>query len=187
MPAAAASCGRTCLDLLATAHPTEHLNGPDTLRAWILCAGLVPPGTPLTALGPDCVTAFRQLRADIRELFTQDPSGTVALDAGTAALDRLNARAAPAPPAPHAVRTPTGDLLRTLRPAPAGEALLAAVARDAVDLLTDPAARSRVRQCEGEDCPLLYLDTSRGRRRRWCSSEVCGNRVRVARHRRRTH
>ncbi|MFJ9180207.1 MULTISPECIES: CGNR zinc finger domain-containing protein [unclassified Streptomyces] len=26
---------------------------------------------------------------------------------------------------------------------------------------------------------------SRGRRRRWCSSEVCGNRERVARHRRR--
>ncbi|MCI4143321.1 CGNR zinc finger domain-containing protein [Streptomyces sp. MMS20-AI2-20] len=32
----------------------------------------------------------------------------------------------------------------------------------------------------------MYVDTSRGRRRRWCSSEVCGNRERVARHRRRT-
>ncbi|MYW30249.1 CGNR zinc finger domain-containing protein, partial [Streptomyces sp. SID2119] len=30
------------------------------------------------------------------------------------------------------------------------------------------------------------LDTSRGGRRRWCSGEVCGNRERVARHRRRT-
>ncbi|MCT9144281.1 CGNR zinc finger domain-containing protein, partial [Streptomyces violarus] len=42
-----------------------------------------------------------------------------------------------------------------------------------------------LRQCEGDNCPIVYLDTSRGRRRRWCSSEVCGNRERVARHRRR--
>ncbi|MCZ4100324.1 CGNR zinc finger domain-containing protein, partial [Streptomyces sp. H39-C1] len=63
--------------------------------------------------------------------------------------------------------------------------LLAAVARDAVELLTDPAARAQLRQCEGESCSLVYLDASRGRRRRWCSSEICGNRERVARHRRR--
>ncbi|MDG4860597.1 CGNR zinc finger domain-containing protein, partial [Streptomyces sp. T-3] len=43
----------------------------------------------------------------------------------------------------------------------------------------------RIRQCEGDNCPIIYLDTSRGRRRRWCSSEICGNRERVARHRRR--
>ncbi|NEB51259.1 CGNR zinc finger domain-containing protein, partial [Streptomyces griseus] len=64
--------------------------------------------------------------------------------------------------------------------------LLAVVARDAVDLLTDPAARAALRRCQGEDCHRLYLDTSRGGRRRWCSGEVCGNRERVARHRRRT-
>ncbi|MCZ0972623.1 CGNR zinc finger domain-containing protein [Streptomyces albulus] len=45
--------------------------------------------------------------------------------------------------------------------------------------------RGQLRQCAGEGCALVYLDTSRGRRRRWCSSEVCGNRARVARHRRR--
>ncbi|MFD7638988.1 CGNR zinc finger domain-containing protein, partial [Streptomyces sp. NPDC059873] len=48
-----------------------------------------------------------------------------------------------------------------------------------------PAARARLRECEGDSCRRVYLDTSRGRRRRWCSSEVCGNRERVARHRRR--
>ncbi|MDI3408866.1 CGNR zinc finger domain-containing protein [Streptomyces cavernicola] len=183
MAAARASrfeAGRLCLDLLATAHPAEHLDTPDALRAWLLGGGLVPDGTPLADVGPDCVAEFRQLRADVRELLHPEVTAT------PAALARVNARAAPAPPAPRAVRTAAGDLVRALHPDPAGEALLAAVARDAVDLLTDPAARSRVRQCEGEDCPLIYLDTSRGRRRRWCSSEVCGNRVRVARHRRRS-
>ncbi|HCA84285.1 MAG TPA: hypothetical protein DEQ61_01495, partial [Streptomyces sp.] len=64
-------------------------------------------------------------------------------------------------------------------------ALLSVVARDAVDLLTDAVARGQLRECEGDSCLLVYLDTSRGRRRRWCSSGVCGNRERVARHRRR--
>ncbi|MDQ8705779.1 ABATE domain-containing protein [Streptomyces sp. LHD-70] len=170
--------GRICLDLLATTHPTEHLDSPDAVRTWIRGAGIAPSGTPLAAVGPDCVTALRQLRSDIGELFSRGQAAEP--------LARLNARAAAAPPVPRVVRTDTGNLIRALHPDPAGEALLAAVARDAVDLLTDPAARSRVRQCEGEGCPLLYLDTSRGRRRRWCSSEVCGNRVRVARHRRRS-
>ncbi|MGB8941747.1 MAG: CGNR zinc finger domain-containing protein, partial [Streptomyces sp.] len=76
-------------------------------------------------------------------------------------------------------------LVRILDGDPGCAALLAVVARDAVDLLTDPAARALMRQCEGDTCPIVYLDTSRGRRRRWCSSEVCGNRERVARHRRR--
>jgi predicted RNA-binding Zn ribbon-like protein len=68
---------------------------------------------------------------------------------------------------------------------PTPAALLAVVARDAVELLTDPVARACLRQCAGDNCPIVYLDTSRGHRRRWCSSEVCGNRERVARHRRR--
>lgn len=103
-----------------------------------------------------------------------------------AALDRVNAVARPAPPAPRAVRASDGSLARALDVAPERDALLSAVARDAVDLLTDPVARGRLRQCAGGRCPRIYLDTSRGGRRRWCSSEVCGNRERVARHRRRT-
>lgn len=173
--------GRICLDLLATAHPVEHLDGPDALRRWLVGAGLVPANTPLAAVGPACVTAFTELRADIRVLTLPEASGT-----GGAALARINELAATAPPAPRAVRTDTGDLVRALHPDPGGPALLAAVARDTVDLLTDPVARARIRRCEGDNCPLIYLDTSRGRRRRWCSSEVCGNRERVARHRRRS-
>ncbi|WP_206189370.1 CGNR zinc finger domain-containing protein, partial [Streptomyces prasinus] len=90
-----------------------------------------------------------------------------------------------APPAPRAVPGDDGALVRRLEVPPGCAALLAVIARDAVDLLTDPLARACLRQCEGDSCPIVYLDTSRGRRRRWCSSEVCGNRERVARHRRR--
>jgi predicted RNA-binding Zn ribbon-like protein len=75
--------------------------------------------------------------------------------------------------------------VRELAAPPECAQLLGAIARDAVELLTDPVARAGLRQCEGDNCPIIYVDSSRGRRRRWCSSEVCGNRERVARHRRR--
>lgn len=173
--------GRSCLDLVTTNHPVERLDSMDRLRAWLAGAGLIPDRTALPGAGPVWLVAFRELRANIGQLVLAELEGRPA----DVALARVNTLAAAAPPAPRAVRRPDGSLARTLDGDPGCTALLAAVARDAVDLLTDPAARALLRQCEGDNCPIVYLDTSRGRRRRWCSSEVCGNRERVARHRRR--
>ncbi|MEU9337372.1 CGNR zinc finger domain-containing protein [Streptomyces sp. NPDC048290] len=176
--------GRISLDLLATTHPAERLTGPAELRAWIIRSGLVPPGTALAHADSGWPPAFRELRVHLDALVRC----ALAPGARTAAasLARVNALArAAAPPAPRAVRAPDGTLVRELAGPPECAALLAALARDAVELLTDPVARAGLRQCAGDNCPVVYLDTSRGRRRRWCSSEVCGNRERVARHRRR--
>ncbi|MEU0337062.1 ABATE domain-containing protein [Streptomyces sp. NPDC006193] len=179
--------GRACLDLLATAHPAERLDGPGALCAWIAAAGIVPAGTRLAHADASWPPRFRELRRDVGVLVRGTPTGSPAYErAYERALGRVNDAARAAPPAPHAVRTADGGLARELAAPPTCAALLALLARDAVELLTDPVARAAVRECEGEDCPLVYLDTSRGRRRRWCSSEVCGNRERVARHRRRT-
>jgi predicted RNA-binding Zn ribbon-like protein len=41
--------------------------------------------------------------------------------------------------------------------------------------------RERLRSCPR--CEWLFLDTSRGGKRRWCSMQVCGNREKVSRHR----
>ncbi|AXV08031.1 hypothetical protein DVS28_a3356 [Euzebya pacifica] len=60
--------------------------------------------------------------------------------------------------------------------------VLATVARDAVLLVTD-ADHDRVRRCAAEDCDLVFLDTSRPGRRRWCSMSRCGNRAKVRAHR----
>ncbi|MEU6678226.1 CGNR zinc finger domain-containing protein [Streptomyces sp. NPDC046925] len=173
--------GRSCLDLVATNHPAERLDTVDRLRAWLAGAGLIPDRTALPGAGALWLVAFRELRSNISQLVLAELEGRYA----EAALARINTLAATAPPVPLAVRHPDGSLVRALDGDPGCAALLAAVARDAVDLLTDPAARALLRQCEGDNCPIVYLDTSRGRRRRWCSSEVCGNRERVARHRRR--
>ncbi|MER7402266.1 ABATE domain-containing protein [Streptomyces sp. NPDC000070] len=175
--------GRICLDLLSTTHPEERLDSVDVLRAWITGSGLVPADTALAHADATWPAAFRELRAQVDRLVRGRPgSGAPAYDF---ALARVNDLARTAPPAPRAVRGSDGELVRQLDGPPGCPALLAAVARDAVDLLTDPVARASLRQCEGDNCPIVYLDTSRGRRRRWCSSEVCGNRERVARHRRR--
>ncbi|CAM5383442.1 Zinc finger CGNR domain-containing protein OS=Streptomyces alboniger OX=132473 GN=CP975_13350 PE=4 SV=1 [Streptomyces alboniger] len=173
--------GRSCLDLVATNHPVERLDSVAALRAWLSGTGLVPPDTRLAAAGPQWLEHFRELRMRTAELV----GGELDRLPASGALERVNALAAAAPPVPYAVRAADGTLVRALRAEPGCAALVAAVARDAVDLLTDPAARALLRRCEGDNCPLVYLDTSRGHRRRWCSSEVCGNRERVARHRRR--
>ncbi|MFI1165372.1 CGNR zinc finger domain-containing protein [Streptomyces sp. NPDC020801] len=175
--------GRICLDLLSTTHPGERLASLAPLCAWITGSGLVPAGTPLGHADASWPGAFRELRGHVAQLVR----GYLACEVRPydLALARVNDTARAAPPAPRAVRGEDGFLVRELAGPPECGALLGAVARDAVELLTDPVARASLRQCEGDNCPIVYLDTSRGRRRRWCSSEVCGNRERVARHRRR--
>ncbi|WP_406232742.1 CGNR zinc finger domain-containing protein [Nocardia sp. NBC_01009] len=65
------------------------------------------------------------------------------------------------------------------RDGPLGAAAAAALAESAIDLLTDPSI-DKLKRCEADDCVLLFLPTHP--RRRWCSAQRCGNRVRVARY-----
>ncbi|MFF3211378.1 CGNR zinc finger domain-containing protein [Streptomyces sp. NPDC002886] len=177
--------GRVCLDLVATFSPLAHTEGirdGDGLRLWLTGAGLVPDRTPLALVGDDWVHAFRVLRADVESLVRAELAGASPPEA---ALARVNAAAAGPPPGLCAVQDQEGHLVRELCGGVECAGLLASVARDAVELLTDPGERDLLRACEGDGCARVYLDTSRGHRRRWCSSELCGNRERVARHRRR--
>lgn len=57
--------------------------------------------------------------------------------------------------------------------------LLAAIARSAAELIAEGAS-ARLRVCSNPDCGLFFYDTSRTRRRRWCSMSRCGNRHKVA-------
>ncbi|GAA4003281.1 CGNR zinc finger domain-containing protein [Allokutzneria multivorans] len=65
------------------------------------------------------------------------------------------------------------------RGATATEVLLAELAEATADLLTSPDI-TKVRNCDGPECLLLFLPAHP--RRRWCSPKICGNRVRVARY-----
>jgi predicted RNA-binding Zn ribbon-like protein len=55
------------------------------------------------------------------------------------------------------------------------------IARSAAELLTGEEL-DRVKECAGDACGWLYLDTSRNRSRRWCDMKACGNRAKARRH-----
>jgi predicted RNA-binding Zn ribbon-like protein len=59
--------------------------------------------------------------------------------------------------------------------------ILAPVLWSAGDLLVGP-RRARLRHCANERCLWLFVDESKGGRRRWCSMAACGNRAKAQRH-----
>jgi predicted RNA-binding Zn ribbon-like protein len=69
------------------------------------------------------------------------------------------------------------------RPTPshASEQLSAVLANEALSLLCSPKA-GRVGICEGGNCGWLFLDESRGKRRRWCDMSDCGSRAKARRY-----
>lgn len=180
--------GALCLELLVTGGPGalarfEVLHTPADLVGWVEECRLTPTPASLEFTDDD-VTCARRLRdALTRTVVTHvHGSGIPELDvaaADSADLQVINEAAARPPLAP-ALRA---DGSRGWAPGVAtGAQLLSTVARDAVDLLTGPYAE-RIRMCAGERCYLLYVDTSRPGRRRWCSMEHCGNRNKVRAHR----
>jgi predicted RNA-binding Zn ribbon-like protein len=61
------------------------------------------------------------------------------------------------------------------------DAMLPPIAWSAAELLRDPAS-ARIKECAGETCGWLFLDTSKNHSRRWCEMKDCGNRAKAQRH-----
>lgn len=59
------------------------------------------------------------------------------------------------------------------------DSLLWPVLHSAAELLISD-KQNRIRDCEG--CGWLFLDTTKGGRRRWCDMRLCGNRAKARRH-----
>jgi predicted RNA-binding Zn ribbon-like protein len=93
-----------------------------------------------------------------------------------AALGVLNAQAASAPRWPELL---PGLTVAERTGADAGQAALAAIARDAIDLLGSPARRMTLRACGGPGCVQFFIKDHP--RKHWCGP-ACGNRARAARH-----
>lgn len=57
--------------------------------------------------------------------------------------------------------------------------LFASIANSAADLLcySEP---ELIKECENEECVLMFLDTTKNHSRRWCSMANCGNRAKAA-------
>jgi predicted RNA-binding Zn ribbon-like protein len=101
-----------------------------------------------------------------------------------AALEVINRASARAPRSPIATWRPDADPVAATdhHGASRADLLIAALAADAIELLTGP-RRGDLRACRAPGCVLLFLKDHP--RREWCSN-TCGNRARQARHYHRT-
>gem|GEM_PF-522855 len=159
--------GRPCLDLTHTGGYREYArweilhDADDVARYLGLILGIEPPETTAADVAPT-----RDLRHALTRLARDYVAGLAQpLDA----IEMINRFAAAPPLAP--VLGPEGTVSHA--PATAGQAL-SSLARDAIDLFGSPLVE-RIRICEGEMCELLFVDTSRPGKRRWCSMEWCGD------------
>ncbi|MFI5612649.1 CGNR zinc finger domain-containing protein [Amycolatopsis sp. NPDC051903] len=156
----------------------ELLASPERGAAWW---GLQLPSLPPSP-APGLVPTLR-LRTAIRDLLEAHLDGRTP---DSASVDEVNAAAASVPTSPRLGSGATAlDAHTRWHTEHGGNVALAAVAREAIELFGDSERLSRLRRCANPDCTMLFLATNR--RRRWCAGSVCGNRVRVARHYRRTH
>ena len=170
------SAGRLCLDFVATVgerwrRSFERLSCPEDLARWLVESGMLHE-PPLVA--EEELQAARSLREAINRL------ARPGVAAQTGDRPELNRWAAKPPLAPQI--NDRGALVRVSEQPV--QAALATIATDAIDLLTGPLA-GRVRECDAPDCALLFLDSSRPGRRRWCAGEACGNRSRTKAYRQR--
>jgi predicted RNA-binding Zn ribbon-like protein len=165
--------GRPALNFVGTlgkrgSADIERLRTPDDLARWADEAGA---GSCFVT--PSELEAARLLREAMYGLVLATLGRTPARPADVALVNEWAARETHAP----ALVLRSGTLQRN-DPESTASAVLAAVARDAIDLLTGPEAAS-IRDCEDPICTLLFVDTSRGHRRRWCSMDRCGARAKM--------
>jgi predicted RNA-binding Zn ribbon-like protein len=189
--------GRTCLDFVNTA--SQRRLGPfsDKIGSYEDLLNWAVQGEELTeteaahlrakaAASPEAAEAVvkraRALREAMYRVFTTRSAGGVLPNDDLQLISEENARAAV-----NRVLTPVGfgsctfewrtydELDRPLWP----------VAVSAVTLAASADAE-RVKECGGDNCNWLFLDTSKNRSRRWCDMKECGNREKARRHYHRT-
>jgi predicted RNA-binding Zn ribbon-like protein len=168
--------------------PSEHLRDYRDLTELVTDAGWLADRQSLERaadrhprVAARAVARARDLREEILAVFSAIAAGNVPPQAALTSVQALGAeglgalRLAPQP----------GGGFELGWPVPSLETPVQQIAVSAVLLLAS-AELDRVKQCPGPTCGWLFLDSTRNRSRRWCSSAECGNRSRVQAHYRRT-
>lgn len=166
-------------DLVNTApgvwHGEDHLDDIAELVRFLRCHRVVVDGEP----SPADLAAVRALREPLRAAIeaARTPGGEEEIAERSAAL------AARGSGTPMLVRD-NGGRWRWAVPVVGGladrVALLAGLGLLGVLRTLDA---GRFRSCASPTCSGVFVDTSRGGRRRYCMPELCGNRANVAAHR----
>ncbi|WP_026410900.1 CGNR zinc finger domain-containing protein [Actinomadura oligospora] len=171
--------GAVCLDFAHTGGEGpyavfETLHEPGDLAEWLaeppLSVALTVPVTPSELVAAktlrQAVWVVAHARADGLPLAAED----------VAVINRAASAPALAPEL-----AADGGSVGWAPPVTATQAL-STMAREMIELLTGPLA-GRIRECASDNCPLVFVDSSRPGARRWCSMERCGNRHKLRAHR----
>ena len=145
----------------------DHLDTPSRAAEFLTTHDIPDPGRPPTE---DQLVRLRDIRDAVRTLAD---APTFDADGWRADLDRVLARVDYRLGVDGAMRSAAGGwdgIADDLLPA-------------ALALATE---RDRLRRCGNPRCRWLFVDRSRQGNRMWCEAAVCGNRMRVGRHRRRS-
>ncbi|MGW0935897.1 ABATE domain-containing protein [Streptomyces sp. NPDC002666] len=172
------------LDLLNTlphtaqGPPADHLADAAGLLAWLALESERLPGAA-GEVTPDDLAAVRAVRAHAAAAVAAARRGERPPET---ALRGLNEAQIAAPAVRYVEWNGESVVSQARRSGPLGVRVAAALAEETAELLADPAL-ARIRECEAEDCTMLFVPAHP--RRRWCSAARCGNRARVARYYRR--
>jgi predicted RNA-binding Zn ribbon-like protein len=171
--------GAVCMDFAHTGGEGnyavfESLHEPADLAEWLaqppLAAVLTVPASARD------LTAAKALRQAIWDAAHARAAGRP-LPAD--AVEAINRAAAAVPLLPTLARD--GTAAAWSPPVRATQAL-SNLAREMIELLSGPFGE-RIRECASDNCPLVFVDTSRPGGRRWCAMERCGNRHKLREHR----
>ncbi|MFI5891051.1 CGNR zinc finger domain-containing protein [Actinoplanes sp. NPDC051513] len=164
--------GAVCLDFAHTGGEGQYakfetLHQPGALAEWLaqppLAAVLTVPATARD------LTAAKALRQAIWETAHARAAGRPLPAAAVAIINRA---AAAAPLIPELA---TGGATARWAPPVRATQAMSTLAREMVELLSGPLS-GRIRECDGDNCPMVFVDSSRPGARRWCAMERCGNR-----------
>ncbi|WP_219508570.1 CGNR zinc finger domain-containing protein [Nonomuraea ceibae] len=164
--------GAVCLDFAHTGGEGpyavfESLHEPADLAEWLAHPPIAAVMTaPLTVHELTSAKALRQAiwdAAHARAAHRPLPAE---------AIETINRAAAAAPLVPELAAD--GTTAGWAPPVRAAQAL-STLAREMIELLSGPLS-GRIRECASDNCPLVFVDTSRPGARRWCAMERCGNR-----------
>ncbi|WP_150461771.1 CGNR zinc finger domain-containing protein [Nesterenkonia ebinurensis] len=167
--------GNLALDFANTVYRRWPEPGPDlftdteTLNIWLTHTRLLPDGE--SSVTEAALEEARALRALLWTVFDVPKDGhtTIPAEALAGLLD--TARRSIANLAVHPDGSTTSNDAR---------GALAIVALSGITLALNPPPQG-VRACDR--CGWFFIDSSRGRRRRWCSMKTCGNQAKAARYR----
>ena len=165
----------------------EYLHDYTDLLAWSQHAGLITASEAQRLLAEATHRSLEAARVFERAILLRETIYRIfsAVAAGgapeTADLGILNEALAEVLTKLQVTPTETGFTWSWRSEPEALDGMLWPVVRSAGELLTS-AELQRVRECAGDTCSWLFIDTSRNHSRRWCDMNDCGNRAKARRH-----